>query len=117
MERRCTVRERADFNRLRAELDGDMVIIRDNEAKNAKAKRRIEAGAQDELDWAALGYTIHNLYNAIESYFLRIAKFFENALSPDTWHRDLIAWMTAQALTNRGRATGRHRSRDGRAHP
>ena len=39
------MRERADFNRLRAELDADMVIIRDNQAKNAKAQRRIEAGA------------------------------------------------------------------------
>ena len=88
------MRERADFSRLIAELQADILNLRENQAKNAKAQRRIEEGAQDELDWAAAGYTIHNLYNSIENYFLRIAKFFENVLSPDTWHRDLISRMT-----------------------
>lgn len=41
-------------------------------------------------DVIALGYTIHNYYNAVENYFLRIAKFFENHLDPSTWHRDLV---------------------------
>lgn len=42
------------------------------------------AGTPDP-DVIALGYTIHNYYNAVENYFLRIAKFFENHLDPSTW--------------------------------
>lgn len=48
----------------------------------------------DEYDFAALGYTIQNLYNAFESYFLRIAKFFENKLDEREWHKSLVHRMT-----------------------
>lgn len=59
--------------------------------KFLEMRRRYEsADAQDEMAIAALGYTVHNLYNAIENYFLRIAEFFENNLDNDSWHRDLI---------------------------
>lgn len=59
-------------------------------AKFLEMRRRYErADAEDEMAIAALGYTVHNLYNAIENYFLRIAKFFENNLDNDSWHRDL----------------------------
>lgn len=44
----------------------------------------------DEFDYSALGYTLHNLYNSLESYFLRIAKFFENNIDKASWHKDLI---------------------------
>ena len=46
-----------------------------------------------ELDSAALGYTIHNIYNLLENYILRISKFFENSLDPLSWNRDLIEHM------------------------
>lgn len=44
----------------------------------------------DAMAWAAVGFTLHNLYNAIENYFLRVAKFFENEIEGSTWHRDLV---------------------------
>jgi hypothetical protein len=87
-------RKKSDVLRLVAELDSDMLLLDDLIKKNEKAWRRIESGSVDELDWAALGYTIHNIYNLLEGYFLRISKFFENALDPVTWHRDLIQRMT-----------------------
>jgi hypothetical protein len=46
------------------------------------------------LDWAALSYTIHNLYGSIEQYCTRIAKFYENNLSTRTWHAELLERMT-----------------------
>jgi hypothetical protein len=42
----------------------------------------------------ALAYVIHNVYTAFEAYFLRVAKFFENSLSPESWHRELLNRMT-----------------------
>lgn len=85
---------------LRAELRQDLEFININHEKNRVMTRRIdETSSTDEYDFAALGYTIHNLYNSFESYFLRIAKFFENNLDEREWHKSLVRRM---ALTIEG---------------
>ncbi|MCA1949980.1 MAG: hypothetical protein LDL24_05390 [Treponema sp.] len=38
----------------------------------------------------ALGYTIHNIYGVMENACLRIARFFENGLNQNSWHRELL---------------------------
>jgi hypothetical protein len=76
-----------------AQLDKEYRVFEDNCRLNRKAWERIEQGARDELDWAALGYTLHMLYTTMENYFLRISKTFENNLPSDTWHRHLIEAM------------------------
>ena len=83
-----------DLRILIAELESDLENLHDLTAENKKAEARIEAGASEQLDWAALGYTIHNIYNLMENSFLRIAKHFENSLDPETWHKDLLRRMT-----------------------
>jgi hypothetical protein len=64
--------------------------------KNKRSGAKLEKLEPDEFDWAGLGYTIHNIYNCMENYLLRIAKFFENSLDPIEWHRDLIHRMTLE---------------------
>jgi len=64
--------------------------------ENARAWRRIQGGATDSLEFAARAYTLHNLYCLFENCFLRIAKFFENALDPQTGHQDLVRRMALQ---------------------
>ena len=86
-------RRKNDLLRLVAELDSDVSLLEDLTQKNNRAWRRIEGGSDEELDWAALGYTIHNIYSLLESYFLRVSKFFENSLDPLSRHRDLIQHM------------------------
>jgi hypothetical protein len=86
-------RKKSDLLRLVAELDSDCDLLITLKQKNERAWRRVELGRSEELDWAALGYTIHNIYNLIENYLLRISKFFENSLEPLSWHRDLIEHM------------------------
>ena len=54
---------------------------------------RFEHQRDDEMAVIALAYTLHNLYTAWEAYFYRVAKFFENKLPPETWHRELLARM------------------------
>lgn len=88
--------ERTRAATLIAELNGDAESLDALAATNLKADGRIRHGATDELDWAALGYTIHNLYGALESYFLRVAKHFENDLPPAEWHRALVERMTIE---------------------
>lgn len=80
---------------LRAELmqDYDFVVL--NAEKNAIMSARIAISQDfDEFAYAALGYTLHNLYNAFEGYFFRIAKFFENNVADLTWHKALLERMT-----------------------
>lgn len=55
----------------------------------------------DEFEYTALGYTIHNIYNLMENYFLRIAKFFENNIEGSSWHKDLLERMCLDIPTIR----------------
>lgn len=86
-------RRAEDFRRLMSELAADAADLDALLSANERAAARIAAGAGDDLDFGALGYTIHNLYGVIENYCLRIAKFFENGLDPVSWHRDLLGRM------------------------
>lgn len=87
-------RTHVDYTRLTAELEatiGDLVTVSD---QNSRAANRIAQGADDQLDLAALGFTIHNVYGIVEMYALRVARFFENGLDEPMWPRDLVRRMT-----------------------
>jgi len=104
-------RKKSDLLRLIAELDSDLDLLENLKQKKERAWQRVEQGSFEELDWAGLGYTIHNIYNLLENYFLRISKFFENSLDPLSWHKDLIEHMRLDiegvrpALLDRGLAS------------
>ena len=87
------MKTQASFAGLIAELDGDLKELQRIAGQNARAWERIESGANDPIDWGALGFTLHRLYGILENYFLRISKFFENNLTSDRWHRDLLEKM------------------------
>lgn len=86
--------DRSDILTLIADLGKDMETLDRLMDENKKALGRIKAGAKEDLDYAALGYTIHNIYCLFENYFLRIAKTFENQIQGDSWHKDLVRRMT-----------------------
>ncbi len=89
------MRSAETIEQLRAELRQDLAFIVSNYQKNREMTARVNAAeSDDEFLYAALGYTIHNLYNAIESYFYRVAKFFENELGEADWHKTLVDRMT-----------------------
>lgn len=89
------MRESDRIEQLRSELKQDLHFILVNYQKNREMTGRIEkSGTDDEYQFAALGYTLHNLYTAFESFFLRVAKFFENNLDQTEWHSALLERMT-----------------------
>ncbi len=45
-------------------------------------------------DAIVLAEVLTNYYTCVETIYLRISQFFENSLSPDRWHRDLLEKMT-----------------------
>ncbi len=89
-------KDRVSFLRLVSELENDIEILNELMSKYDRINEKIKNIDPDEFDWASLGYTIHNIYNLLENYFLRISKFFENDLDKSSWHRDLVNRMTIE---------------------
>jgi uncharacterized protein YutE (UPF0331/DUF86 family) len=76
------------------------VIRKDLEAisrMNGQLERLSEGLAASEPDFrdlAAVAYTIHNLYNALENSFDQISRSCENHITdPAQWHRELLEKM------------------------
>lgn len=90
------MKTRESFLALIAELEGDFRDLGRVAAQNARAWERIQSGANDPIDWGALGFTLHSAYGILENYFLRVSKFFENDLPPDRWHKALVEKMTLE---------------------
>lgn len=84
------MRTREGFQTLLVELEGDVQQLKNIQEQNTKAWDRICAGATDSLDYAALGFTLHQIYGVLEHYFLRLAKFFENSLPEESWEKTLL---------------------------
>ncbi|MEW5818177.1 MAG: antitoxin [Spirochaetota bacterium] len=78
------------------ELEADIIKLNELLSENERAWGRIQAGAKDSLDYAALGYTIHNIYCLLENYFLRVSKYFENNLEQNGWHKELLHRMSLE---------------------
>jgi predicted nucleotidyltransferase len=75
-------KKKNDLLRLAAELDSDLDLLESLQKKNERALQRVEQGVSVELDWAALGYTIHNIYNLLENYLLHISKHLPIRVGP-----------------------------------
>ncbi|MCK4797329.1 MAG: hypothetical protein KAT05_08100 [Spirochaetes bacterium] len=89
-------KNKISFSRLVSELKSDINIMEELYEKYKMINKKIGHINPDEFDWASLGYTIHNLYNLLENYFLRISKFFENDLPTLSWHKELVDRMTIE---------------------
>ncbi|NBF39606.1 MAG: hypothetical protein GVY14_04265 [Spirochaetes bacterium] len=87
------MRNYASLQALIQELENDAGEIERLRSRNETAWERIRQGANDPVDWGALGFTIQTLYGVLENYFLRISKYFENNLPGDRWHMGLVEKM------------------------
>jgi uncharacterized protein YutE (UPF0331/DUF86 family) len=81
------------INTLIAEINNDLSSMEDIEAKIKELYNTLDENNIMDKDKAALGYYLHNLYNAVESILKKIANFFENALQGAAWHTDLLKRM------------------------
>jgi hypothetical protein len=85
-------RTRDAYRALREDLELALEHVESQSAEleTVQARARADFGPDDHMAWSAVGFSLHNLYNAIENYFLRVTKFFENQIEGATWHRDLV---------------------------
>lgn len=81
---------------LKAELLADRELLDELEGKYRLIHAKLAAITPDEFDYVGLAYTMVNLYNLMENYFLRIAKCFENNIDKLNWHKDLIRRMALE---------------------
>jgi hypothetical protein len=81
---------------LKAELAADTEQLGELYGKYELVKQKLARITPDEFDYVALAYTVINLYNLIENYFLRISKTFENNLDPANWHKHLLQRMSLE---------------------
>jgi hypothetical protein len=96
------MKDKAAILLLIQELTGDLAYVSEQAVLRRKALERVEqSGWADELDLMVVGGVLHGIYNAIEAYFLRVAKFFENSIDEQTWHRDLLDRMALSIPTVR----------------
>jgi hypothetical protein len=87
-------RTKDGYKTLLAVLEREAGQLRKVAERNKQAADRLEAGAREWMDYVVVAHTLHNLYCIMESYCLRIAKFFENEIGEESWHRDLLQRMT-----------------------
>ena len=80
---------------LKADLQDELLKIDKlyKEFQILKPKLLMRTDQVNNFDKSAIGYYLHNFYNGCENIFKSISRFFENELSVDSWHRDLLKRM------------------------
>jgi len=84
-----------DFELLKADISNELANIISLEAEFSKVGNMLSLPAEKVpyYDRGAIGYILHSFYNGCENIFHSIARFFENDLGPQSWHRDLLKRM------------------------
>lgn len=87
---------RADIELLKADIRDEMGKIKKlyQEFLAMEEKLNLSEDSITNYDKVVIGYFMHNFYNGCENIFRSIARFFENDLSADSWHKDLLRRMT-----------------------
>ena len=80
---------------LEADIRDEMENLRQLSVEYYSIEKLLKRANEDVnfFDKAATGYFLHSFYNGCENIFSMIARFFENDLGPQSWHRDLLKRM------------------------
>ncbi len=86
------------FSLLRADIlkELDKIKILESEFSKINKMLRLPADKVPYYDRGAIGYILHSFYNGCENIFNSIARFFENDLGPQSWHKDLLKRMNLE---------------------
>ncbi len=90
-------------------IDSSTAVLRElgDFVRDFRAKE-IEARGKDRVAALALAQLLDNYYTAAETLFVRVSQFFENSLTAEKWHADLLEKMMIEvprfrpALLSRG---------------
>ena len=87
-----------DFELLKADILKELDNINILETEFSKIKKMLDLPAEEVsfYDRGAIGYILHSFYNGCENIFKSVARFFENELGPQSWHKDLLKRMNLE---------------------
>jgi len=87
-----------DVELLKADILKELDNIQTLESEFSKIKKmlRLPAEKVPYYDRGAIGYILQSFYNGCENIFNSIARFFENDLGPQSWHKDLLKRMNLE---------------------
>jgi hypothetical protein len=87
-----------DFELLKADILKELENIKNLETELSKIEKMLRLPAEEvaHYDRGAIGYLLHSFYNGCENIFNSIARFFENDLGPQFWHKDLLKRMNLE---------------------
>jgi len=87
---------RADIELLRADIRDEMGKIEKMYREFIPMAKKLKLSENEitNYDKVVIGYFMHNFYSGCENIFRSIARFFENELNADAWHKDLLRRMT-----------------------
>jgi hypothetical protein len=78
---------------LRADIRAELAKLRILVSEFEALEPGLDRASATNYDKGAIGYYIHTFYTGLESIFSLISRFFENSLSGDAWHSDLLKRM------------------------
>jgi len=87
-----------DFELLKADILKELENIKLLESEFSKIKKMLRLPSEQVpyYDRGAIGYILHSFYNGCENIFNSVARFFENDLGPQSWHKDLLKRMNLE---------------------
>ncbi len=85
-----TKKEEVSFSQFISELEADIVNLEELKKTYTRALERVQKGRNDTLDTAVLVYTVYDIHSLIEKFFLRVRKFFEDKVEPESWYSALL---------------------------
>ena len=82
---------------LSAEVERITAVLGDIQARMRRAREEdLPRLGRTELTAVFVAQLLDNFYTAVETLFLRVSQYFENRLSSERWHSNLIEKMTLQ---------------------
>lgn len=84
--------ERTEILTLMSEIRASREVI-DRIVRFYDARFASQTREENTDNAIVLAEILSNYYTALETIFLRISRFFENSLSPESWHKDLLSKM------------------------
>jgi len=78
---------------LKADIMDELQKLKKIHIEYVNFRKGIDEKCISNTDKIIIGYYLHNFYNGCENIFKQITLFFENDLSPDSWHKDLLKRM------------------------
>jgi len=78
---------------LKADIRDELVNLARIKKEFSAVEGELDREEMPPYDRGAIGYMLHSFYNGCENMFRLIARFFENDISDESWHSDVLKRM------------------------